>query len=165
MVRSSEFWTIVAQKSLGRGMFRGRHNATVDPKGRLKIPAEYKEVIDRDYGPRFYITSLQGDKASVYPFSQWERIEKRLAELPTMHPARNKFLDRTNYWGQMAEMDNQGRILLPSQLRESAEVTGEVVVMGYPDRLDIWKPERFEEYLAKEPVTESDRQAWSDIGI
>lgn len=146
-------------------MFRGRHNATVDPKGRLKIPAEFKEVVDRDYGPRFYVTSLQGDKASVYPFSQWERIEKRLAELPSMHPARNKFLDRTNYWGQMAEMDAQGRILIPSQLRQSAEVTGEVVVMGYPDRLDVWKPERFEEHMAKQPVTEADRQAWSDIGI
>jgi MraZ protein len=146
-------------------MFRGRHNATVDPKGRLKIPAEFKEIIDRDFGPRLYVTSLLGDKASVYAFGQWERIEKRLAELPSMHPARNKFLDRTNYWGQVTEMDAQGRILIPSQLRTSAELTGEVVVMGYPDRLDVWKPERFEDYLAQQPVTPADRQAWSDLGI
>lgn len=146
-------------------MFRGAHKATVDPKGRLKIPTEFKEIIDRDFGPRFYVTSLRGDKASLYPFSHWERIEKKLAELPTMHPARNKFLDRTNYWGQVAEMDSQGRLLVPSRLRESAGVVGEVAVMGYPDRLDVWKPERFAEHLEKQPITTDDEKAWSDLGI
>ena len=146
-------------------MFRGTHKATVDPKGRLKIPAEFKEIIDRDYGPNFYVTSLRGDKASVYPFSLWERIEKKLGELPTMHPARNKFLDRTNYWGQQAQMDPQGRVLIPSQLRSSAAVVGEVVVMGYPDRLDVWKKDRFDEHLEKHPITEDDEKTWSDLGI
>ena len=146
-------------------MFRGTHKATVDPKGRLKIPAEFKETIDRDYGPDFYVTSLRGNKASVYPFSQWEQIEKKLAALPTMHPARNKFLDRTNFWGQKAQMDSQGRVLVPSQLRDAAAVMGEVVVMGYPDRLDVWKPERFAEHMEKNPITEEDEKTWSDLGI
>ncbi|HEY6291375.1 MAG TPA: division/cell wall cluster transcriptional repressor MraZ [Terriglobia bacterium] len=146
-------------------MFRGTHKATVDPKGRLKIPAEFKEIIDRDYGPNFYVTSLRGDKASVYPFSQWEQTEKKLAALPTMSRARNKFLDRTNFWGQQAQMDGQGRILVPSQLRAAAEVVGEVIVMGYPDRLDVWKPERFAEHLEKDPITEEDEKTWSDLGI
>jgi MraZ protein len=146
-------------------VFRGAHKATVDPKGRLKIPTEFKDILDRDFGPKFYVTSLRGDKASLYPFAQWERIEKKLSELPTMHPARNKFLDRTNYWGQLVDMDSQGRVLLPSRLRESAGVLGEVAVMGYPDRLDVWKPERFTEYLEKQPITLDDEKAWSDLGI
>jgi MraZ protein len=146
-------------------VFRGTHKATVDPKGRLKIPAEFKEIIDREYGPNFYVTSLRGDKASVYPFSQWERIEKKLAELPTMHPARNKFLDRTNYWGQQAQMDSQGRVLIPAQLRASAAVIGEVAVMGYPDRLDVWKKENFDKHLEEQPITVEDEKAWSDLGI
>lgn len=146
-------------------VLRGSHKATVDVKGRLKIPAEFKEIIDRDYGPNFYVTSLRGDKTSVYPFSEWERIEKRLAELPSMHPARNKFLDRTNYWGHKVEMDAQGRILIPAQLRESAAMHGEVAVMGYPDRLDVWKPERFAERMEKHPITEEDEKTWSDLGI
>jgi MraZ protein len=146
-------------------VFRGTHKATVDPKGRLKIPAEFKEIIDRDYGPNFYVTSLRGDKASVYPFSQWEQTEKKLAALPTMSRARNKFLDRTNFWGQQAQMDGQGRILVPSQLRAAADVVGEVIVMGYPDRLDVWKPERFAEHLEKDPITEEDEKTWSDLGI
>ena len=146
-------------------MFRGAHKATVDPKGRLKIPAEFKDIIDRDYGPNFYVTSLRGDRTLVYPISQWERIEKKLAELPTMHPARNKFLDRTNYWGQQVQMDSQGRILIPAQLRASAAVMGEVAVMGYPDRLDVWKPERFAEYMEAQPITLEDEKAWSDLGI
>jgi MraZ protein len=146
-------------------LFRGAHKATVDPKGRLKIPTEFKEIIDRDFGPKFYITSLRGDRASLYPFAQWERIEKRLAELPTMHPARNKFLDRTNFWGQLVDMDSHGRVLLPARLRESAGVVGEVAVMGYPDRLDVWKPERFDEHLEKQPITLEDEKTWSDLGI
>ncbi|HUI41984.1 MAG TPA: division/cell wall cluster transcriptional repressor MraZ [Terriglobia bacterium] len=141
------------------------HKATVDPKGRLKIPAEFKEIIDREYGPNFYVTSLRGDKASVYPFSKWERIENRLAELPTTDPARNKFLDRVNFWGQQTQMDAQGRILIPAQLRESASVTGEVVVVGYPERLDVCKRESFAKRMEEEPITAADEQAWSNFGL
>ena len=146
-------------------MFRGSHKATVDPKGRLKIPAEFKDMIDREFGPKFYVTSLLGDRASLYPFAAWERIENKLVALPTTHPGRNKFLDRTNYWGLLADMDSQGRVLIPSRLRESAGIQGEVAVLGYLDRLDVWKPERFSEHLDKQPITQEDEQAWSDLGI
>ncbi len=138
----------------------------MDAKGRLKIPAEFKEIIDRDYGPNFYVTSLRGDKASVYPFSEWEKIEKKMAELPTTHPSRNKFLERTSYYGQKVEMDAQGRILIPALLRESADTHGEVVVMGCPDRLDVWKHERFvEQRINGDPITPEDEKAWSDWKI
>ena len=62
-------------------MFRGNHPTRVDEKGRLKVPAEFKRLIDEKYGNEFYITSLDGKVAQVYPFEEWQRIEAKLARL------------------------------------------------------------------------------------
>ena len=111
-------------------MFRGNHPTRVDEKGRLKVPAEFKRVLDEKYGQQFYITSFDGKVAQVYPFEEWERIEQKLAGLSTFNPTKKKFLDRTNYWGQQVEIDGQGRLLIPQLLRESGEIKGEVAVTG-----------------------------------
>ena len=74
-------------------MFRGNHPTRVDEKGRLKVPAEFKRVIDEKYGQKFYITSLDGKVAQVYPFEEWERIEQKLAALSTFNPTKKKFLE------------------------------------------------------------------------
>src|SRR3989449_8771905 len=111
-------------------MFRGNHPTRVDEKGRLKVPAEFKRVIDEKYGTQFYITSLDGKIAQVYPFEEWERIEQKLAGLSTFNPTKKKFLERVNYWGQQGEMDGQGRLLMPQLLRDSAQSTGEVAWTG-----------------------------------
>lgn len=146
-------------------MLRGKCSATVDIKGRLKVPSAFKAVFDENYGPDVYITSLDGQYARVYPFAEWRKIEDRLASLSSMDKARNKLLDRTNYWGQMARMDAQGRILMPPQLREDAAVRGEVVVMGYLNHLQVWNPDRFREHLNQEPLADEDLQALSDKNI
>jgi len=72
-------------------MFRGNHPTRVDEKGRLKIPAEFKRVVDEKYGSQFYITSLDGKSALVYPFEEWERIEEKLSRLSTFNPTKKKF--------------------------------------------------------------------------
>lgn len=146
-------------------MLRGNYPATVDAKGRLTIPAAFKVFLDENYGPDFYVTSLSGQYARVYPFGFWKGIEEKLAALPSMNKARKKFLDRTNYWGQTARMDGQGRILIPSLLRESAAMKGEVAVIGYLNYLDVWNMERFREHLEREPLTDDDEQILSGLGI
>lgn len=146
-------------------MFRGKCSATVDIKGRLKIPSVFKAIFEENYGPDVYITSLDGQYAQVYPFSEWRKIEDRLGALSSMDKARNKLLDRTNYWGQMARMDAQGRILMPPQLREDAAVRGEVEVMGYLNHLQVWNPDRFREHLNQEQLADEDLQALSDKNI
>src|SRR5450631_1487489 len=110
-------------------MFRGNHPTRVDEKGRLKVPAEFKRVIDEKYGMQFYITSLDGKVAQVYPFEEWERIEQKLTALSNFNPTKKKLLDRTNYYGQQVEMDGQGRLLLPQLLRETGQIKGEVAVL------------------------------------
>ena len=146
-------------------MLRGNYPATVDGKGRLKIPTAFKAYLDENYGPDYYLTSLDGQFVRVYPFSVWRGIEEKLAALPSMNKAKKKFLDRTNYWGQAARMDTQGRVLIPSLLRESAAMRGEVAVIGYLVYLDVWNMERYREHLEREPLTEDDEQTLSNLGI
>jgi len=146
-------------------MLRGNNPATVDGKGRLKIPTAFKTYLDENYGPDYYVTSLDGQFVRVYPFAEWRSIEEKLAAVPSMNKARKKFLDRTNYWGQMAKMDTQGRILIPSLLRESAVMRGEVAVLGYLTYLDVWNNERYREYLEREPLSDEDIEGLSNLGI
>jgi MraZ protein len=115
----------------------------VDEKGRLKLPADYKRRMDEMYGPQFYITSLDGKRAQVYPLKEWEKIEAQVAKLSSMDPVRKKFLDVTNYYGQMAEMDAQGRLLIPQLLRETAKVVGDVNVLGQQTFLEVVNADSF----------------------
>jgi MraZ protein len=146
-------------------MFRGNHPTRVDEKGRLKLPAEFKRVIDEKYGSQFYITSLDGKVAQVYPFEEWERIEQKLAGLSTFNPTKKKFLDRANYWGQQVEMDGQGRVLIPQLLRDSAQIKGEVAVLGHLTFLVVRNLEAFRREIEEQAFTPEDEKTLDDLGI
>ncbi len=145
-------------------MFRGNHPTRVDEKGRLKVPAEFKRVIDEKYAQKFYITSQDGIVAQVYPFEEWERIEQKLAALSTFNPTKKKFLTRTNYYGQVVEMDGQGRLLIPQTLREAAQIRGEVAVLGNLTYLEVRNLEALDKEI-KEPFTDEDIKTLDDLGI
>ena len=146
-------------------MFRGNHPTRVDEKGRLKVPAEFKRTIDEKYGQQFYITSRDGKIAEIYPFEEWKKIEEKLATVSSFNPAKKKFLDRVNYYGQMVEMDSQGRVLIPQILRESAEVKGDVLVFGNLTFLEVRNAEAFRKHLEANPLTEEDEKTLADLGI
>lgn len=120
-------------------MFRGNHPTRVDEKGRLKLPADFKALLAPDAEEKvvFYITSKDGERAELWPIAAWEEIEAQLAKIPSTNPAKRKFLDVTNYYGQMAEMDGQGRVLLPQILRDKASLTADVVVFGAQKYLEV----------------------------
>ena len=146
-------------------MFRGNHPTRVDEKGRLKVPAEFKRVIDEKYGTQFYITSVDGKVAQVYPFEEWERIEQKLAGLSNFNPTKKKFLDRTNYYGQMVEMDGQGRLLMPQILRTSAEIKGEVAVTGNLTHLIVRNLEQYRREIEEDKFTAEDEKTLDELGI
>jgi MraZ protein len=146
-------------------MFRGNHPTRVDEKGRLKVPAEFKRVIDEKYGQQFYITSLDGDVAQVYPFEEWERIEQKLAGLSTFNPTKKKFLSKVNYWGQVVEMDGQGRLLIPQLLRDAARIKGEVAVSGYQTYLEVRNMEAYQQKVREEKFTPDDEKTLDELGI
>jgi MraZ protein len=146
-------------------MFRGNHPTRVDDKGRLKVPAEFKRVIDEKYGTQFYITSLDGKVAQIYPFEEWERIEQKLANLSTFNPTKKKFLTRVNYWGQQVEMDGQGRLLIPQLLREKAVIKGEVAVLGNLTYLEVRNLPTLQTEIETESFTADDEKTLDDLGI
>jgi len=146
-------------------MLRGNYTARIDGKGRLKVPTAFRRYIQEHNGADVYLTSLTGENVRIYPLNEWENIEQRLALLPSMDPARRRFLDRTNYYGQQATMDNQGRILIHPLLRKSAGVMGDVVVLGYLTYLEVWELERFQQRLLSDPYTEEDEAAIARLGI
>ena len=146
-------------------MFRGNHPTRVDEKGRLKVPSEFKRVIDEKYAQKFYITSLDGTVAQVYPFEEWERIEQKLASLSTFNPTKKKFLNRTNYYGQVVEIDGQGRLLIPQILRESAQIRGEVAVLGNLTYLEVRNLEAFRKEIEEQAFTDEDTKTLDELGI
>ncbi len=146
-------------------MFRGNHPTRVDEKGRLKVPAEFKRVIDEKYGTQFYITSLDGKVAQLYPFEEWERIEQKLASLSTFNPTKRKFLTRANYYGQAVEMDGQGRLLIPQLLRQTADIKGEVAVLGNLTYLEVRNLEALQTEIDESQFTAEDEKTLDELGI
>ncbi len=124
---------------------RGNQLATVDEQGRLKIPTKFKDILVKEYGYEFFLTSLTGEYVFVYPLTVWEaQVEERLIKTAHLNPRRTKLLDVVNYYGSEVTMDKQGRILIPPTLRDSAAIQGEVCVLGKLDHLDIWNKTQFE---------------------
>ncbi len=146
-------------------MLRGNSPARIDEKGRLKIPAVFRADIEDSWGSDFYITSMTGESAWIYPLNVWQEIEERLAKLPSLHPTKKKFLDRTNYYGQLTSMDKQGRVLISPLLREAAGVVGEVAVLGCLNYLDVWNDETFKKGMEDQPLTDEDLQVLSELGV
>jgi len=146
-------------------VLRGNSPAKIDEKGRLKIPNGFRTFIQDEYGRELFVTSLHGDSVRIYPMPVWVEIERKLARVPSTHLSRLKFLDRVNFFGQATELDSQGRVLIPTRLRESATMIGEVDVFGQYDYLEVWNHERFLAKLQREPFTDDDARALSDLGI
>ena len=146
-------------------MLRGNYAAKIDDKGRLKIPNAFRSLVEEQHGTELFVTSLTGEYVRIYPMPVWLALEEKLARVPSTHPARLKFLDRVNYFGQTAEFDAQGRVLIHPRLRESAGMSGEVDVFGQYDYLDVWNHERFVAKLQREPYTDDDARALAEFGI
>jgi MraZ protein len=143
---------------------RGNSPATVDEKGRLKLPSSFKAELESfaqgegGGALKHYLTSLDGRSARLYPMPIWEAIEARLAALPSTSPAKRKFLETTAYFGSEVEPDAQGRFVIPPILREAA-------VLGQMDHLALWNKAGFQRRLAAEPLGADDLAQLADLGI
>jgi len=101
----------------------------------------------------------------VYPLRVWDEIEAKLKNVSRHSQAKKKYLDITNYYGQLVELDAQGRLLIPTVLRDAAQMMGEVNVLGNQDHLTVWNRTRFLDQLKNNPLTPEDEKALDDLGI
>ena len=134
----------------------GHAPATIDDKGRLKVPANFRKVIEEKYGRDCFITSTDGERALVYPMPVWYDFQARLAKVPSTSIAKGKLLERVNYYGQVSSIDTQGRVLVPTVLRNVAKISNDVVVIGNQDHLIVWNEEKIQKRLNDAPLTEDD---------
>jgi MraZ protein len=148
------------------GVLRGNHPARIDDKGRLKVPNSFRQTVEAQWGTELFVTSVTGEFVRVYPMGVWLEIERKLAEVPSTHPSKLRFLDRVNFFGQAVSMDRQGRVLVPQLLRESAAMVGEVSVLGLQNHLAVWNLKRLQDRLfKKEPFTDEDGRLLAEYGI
>jgi MraZ protein len=153
-------------REVKNGVLRGNHPARIDDKGRLKVPNSFRQLVEAQWGTELFVTSVSGDFVRVYPMGVWLEIERKLAEVPSTHPSKLRFLDRVNFFGQAVTMDRQGRVLVPQLLRESAAMTGEVSVLGLQNHLAVWNLKRLQDRLfKKEPFTDEDGRLLAEYGI
>jgi MraZ protein len=146
-------------------VFRGNAPARIDDKGRLKVPNAFRSLLENKYGRELFLTSVSGEYVRIYPMPVWLELEQKLGAMPSTHPAKLRFLDRVNYFGQSAELDAQGRVIIPLRLRDAATMAGDVDVLGQVTYLDVWNHDRFLSKLQREPYTDDDARALSEFGI
>ncbi len=140
----------------------GHSPAKVDDKGRLKIPAGFRKVIEDKYGLDCFITSTDGERAVIYPMPVWYDFQARMAKVPSTSQAKTKLLERVNYYGQTSTIDQQGRVLVPAVLRNVAGISDDVVVLGNTDHLIVWNEERIQKRLSDNPLTADD---WKELEL
>jgi len=129
-----------------RDVFRGRHYHTVDPKGRLSIPAKFRDVLESHYNGGLVVA--QFDRCLVtYPEEEWMRLEERVRQLPSTQLELRNYLRRFFSSGVDCPPDKQGRILLPPELRRAAGIAKDAVLVGLVNFFEIWSRERWDEFI------------------
>jgi MraZ protein len=135
---------------------RGSAETTVDEKGRFKVPVGFREPIESTYGSDFFVTSIDGDDVLIYPMPVWNEIEEKMAALPAVNRAKTKFLERVNTFGQVCRMDAQGRLLIPSLLRDTSGISGDALVLGQTNFLKLVDRAKHMKGLKTSKLTDED---------
>jgi MraZ protein len=119
--------------------FSGKYYYNVDPKGRIIIPAPFREIVASNYSSKLYITNAPFDKCLyIYPMEEWNKLQEQVRTKPRSDEAIRFFLRRVVASAVETEMDKQGRILVPAALREDANINSNVVMAGQIDRIELW---------------------------
>jgi MraZ protein len=123
-------------------MFMGEYQHSLDDKGRVIIPAKFRE----DLGEKFVVTRGLDNCLFVYPLSQWKLLEEKIRELPTSHADTRAFVRMFFSGAVEAELDKQGRIVIPQHLREHAKIEKDLYVIGVSTKVEIWSKSAWEGY-------------------
>ncbi|GAB4387591.1 MAG: division/cell wall cluster transcriptional repressor MraZ [Thermodesulfovibrionales bacterium] len=126
--------------------FSGKFHYSLDPKGRVIIPAQFREIITANYGPKLYLTSSAFEKClHIYPLEEWNKLQEKVKSLPKMNEAVRFYMRRVIASAVETTLDKQGRVLVPAAHREDSGINGEVVIVGQIDRLEIWDRAQWDE--------------------
>ena len=141
-------------------MFMGEYNHTIDAKGRVIVPSKFRETL----GDEFVVTKGLDGCLFVYDNNEWTAFEEKLKSLPITNKEARQFVRFFLAGAASVEVDKQGRILLPAVLREFADITKDVVLVGVGSRVEIWSRERWEGTVTYQDMEEISRHM-VDLGI
>lgn len=143
-------------------MFIGEYSHTIDEKGRLSIPAKFR----RDLSLGVVVTRGLDKCLFLYSEKEWEHLAKKLSLLPLSHKKSRAFARLMLAGAWDAELDSQGRVMLPEYLRTYANLQKRAVVAGLYNRVEIWQEESWQEYKAQsEADSENIAEAMSELGV
>jgi MraZ protein len=126
-------------------MFRGANNLTLDVKGRLAMPTRYRERLQERCGGKLVVTVDRDQCLLIYPFPDWEDIERKLMKLPTLNAQARRLQRLMVGHATELDLDGNGRILLPPNLRAYGLLTRDVVLVGQGLRFELWDETRWNE--------------------
>ncbi|APW53613.1 cell division protein MraZ [Neisseria gonorrhoeae NG-k51.05] len=130
---------------LGHVMFGGAHELSIDSKGRLAVPAKFRDILSRLYTPAVVATLESKHKLLMYPVAEWEKVAAQLLNLKVAdNPVLRRFQNLLLHNAEILEWDSAGRVLVPAGLRKRVDFDREVVLVGRANRLELWGREQWE---------------------
>ena len=122
-------------------VFRGATKIALDDKGRMVVPARYRErLAERSAGQLIVTVNLDGECLLIYPMSDWEPVERKVMELPAFHPLSSRLRRLMVGHATDLTLDGHGRVLLPTELREFAQIDRNAMLVGQGNRFELWEP-------------------------
>lgn len=128
-------------------MFRGIHAVNLDAKGRMAIPARYRQRLADDGQPRLIVTiDTESPCLLLYPLAAWEEIEKKIESLPSFNKSTRRVQRLLIGHATDVEVDGNGRILLPNLLRDYAGLDKRIILLGQGKKFELWDEQRWEQH-------------------
>lgn len=140
-------------------MLLGQSRRTVDKKGRIILPRDFRQ----DFEAGLVVTRGLDDCLLLYPMDEWDKIVQKIEEMPAGRKETRRFSRLFFSNASRLLPDAQGRILIPPHLRQMADFQKEVVVVGLSNKVEIWSPDKWEQY--REESLDQYEQSAYDIGV
>ena len=145
--------------------FIGTYYINIDQKGRLNIPAKFKEILGSKYSNQLILTKFD-HSITAYPAEEWAALEEKRKELPTLKKDVRDYMRLLYSFAAECNLDKQGRILIPAPLRESVSLDGEAAVVGMSNKIEIWNRKMWDSFLSENKEKYEDiAEGLSELGF
>lgn len=133
--------------------FKGRYSYSVDNKGRINIPVKLRKNLSPEANETFVITRGFEQCLFLYPLDEWNKLEIAIRDLSPANPQHRFFVRTLLQWATEAQLDSQARVSIPQDLLKFAAIDSEVIILGVLERIEIWNPQIYENYMSSQAVS------------
>ncbi len=131
--------------------FKGSYTYSVDSKGRINIPSKLRKNVSPEANDTFIVTRGFEPCLFIYPLDEWNALEVAVRKLSPSDPQHRFFMRTLLQWATDSQLDGQSRIMISKELLQFASIENEVLILGVLERIEVWNPKNYQEYLKKQP--------------